>query len=145
MHTAASLKKEFKAIATAKKHFNLKARGWQALADKLNQASGQEALIAQLQAEIAQLKAENAALKQSTQPDMVGFWLLDENFDRSRFTDFDVPEMAFRSASAAKAFHKRLARKFHPDKGGTAEQMANLNALLDQMFVMVELHGGLAA
>lgn len=35
-YTVESLKQQYKTLAAAKKHFGLKANGWQALADKLN-------------------------------------------------------------------------------------------------------------
>jgi hypothetical protein len=137
MHTITSLKQEFKTITAAKQHFGLKARGWQALADKLNQQAKDD-LIAQLQAEVAQLKQENEALRQ--QPVTTGtiaFWLTDGNFERSRFTDFDVPEMALLTESSAKAFCRKLAKRVK----GNQEQLANVDRLLNQMLVMVDLHG----
>jgi hypothetical protein len=146
MYTAQSLKQQYKTLAAAKTQLNLKARGWQALADKLNQPSPEDAI-----AQLEQLRQENAALKQQldalktqvANPDPVGFWLLDGNFDRSRFPDFGVPDMAFHKESAAKQFHKDLSKRFHPDKGGTAEQMANLNKLLDQVLALVQLNKGM--
>jgi hypothetical protein len=148
MHTTQSLKQQYKTLAAAKAQLGLKAKGWQALADKLNQPSGKDAI-----AQLEQLRLENAALKQQldalklqvANPDPIGFWLLDGNFDRSRFPDFGVPDTAFRQESVAKQFHKDLSKRFHPDKGGTAEQMANLNKLLDQVLALVEMNGGLGA
>jgi hypothetical protein len=148
MYTAQSLKQQYKTLAAAKAQLNLKARGWQALADKLNQPSADDAI-----AQLEQLRQENAALKQQLDAlksqvgnsDPVGFWLLDGNFDRSRFPDFGVPDTAFRKESLAKQFHKELSKRFHPDKGGTAEQMANLNKLLGQVLGLVEMNNGLGA
>lgn len=59
MYTAQSLKQQYKTLAAAKTQLNLKARGWQALADKLNQPSPEDAI-----AQLEQLRLENAALKQ---------------------------------------------------------------------------------
>jgi hypothetical protein len=145
MYTAEGLKQQFGKLSVAKAEFGLKARGWQALADKLNQPSGEDATkqLEQLRQENAALKQELAALKaQVGNSDPVGFWLLDGNFDRSRFSDFGVPDAAFKKESVAKQFHKELSRRYHPDKGGTPEQMANLNKLLDQILALVEMNYG---
>jgi curved DNA-binding protein CbpA len=45
--------------------------------------------------------------------------------------------------SIARKFYKELARRYHPDKGGTNEQMANLKLLEDQMMALVEMNEGL--
>jgi hypothetical protein len=142
MYSAQSLKREYGTLAQAKSATGLTARGWQALADKLNQPSP-DAQIKLLQSQVKQLQQEIIQLKNLGNP--IGFWLLDGNFDRSRFTDFDVPQDAFYKASIARKFHKELSRRYHPDKGGTEEQMANLNRLLDQSLALVEMNGGMAA
>jgi hypothetical protein len=140
MFTVQGLKKDFKSIAQAKTHFGVTARGWDALAAKLN---GNPTI-----AELQTLRLENAELRAQLaqcQPDPVGFWLLDGNFDRSRFTDFSVPNDAFYKESIARSFHRDLARRFHPDAGGTDEQMANLNQLLDQLLALAAMNGGRGA
>jgi hypothetical protein len=142
MYTVASLKKEYKTIAAAKTAFNLKAKGWAALVEKLNVPS-----IEQLQTEIARLTAENEALKQQLTEsqgfDPVGFWLQDGNFERSKFSDFKAPPEATRKESIARQFYKELARRYHPDRGGTSAQMANVKKLEDQMMALVDMNGGL--
>ena len=67
-YTVASLKKQFKAFAQAKQHFGLKARSWEALADKLNSPSLEElkAQILALKAQVARLEAENKQLRANT-------------------------------------------------------------------------------
>lgn len=144
MYTINQLKADHKTLAAAKAYFGLKARSWEALADKLGQSQepSDQGLIAELRATIARLEGEIQSLQQ---PDLIGFWLMDGNFERSRFSDFDLPAMALQSVSAAKAWHKKLARRYHPDKGGTPEQMANLNRMLDQMLALAELSEGMAA
>jgi hypothetical protein len=137
MFTVQGLKKDYKSIAQAKTHFGVTARGWEALAAKLNDSP----TIAELQT----LRQENAELRAQLaqgQFDPVGFWLLDGNFDRSRFTDFSVPNGAFYKESLARAFYRDLARRFHPDAGGSDEQMANLNHLLDQLLALAAMNGG---
>lgn len=64
-YTVASLKKQFKAFPEAKHHFGLKARSWQALADKLNIPSLEDlkAQIVALKAQVAKLEAENKQLR----------------------------------------------------------------------------------
>jgi hypothetical protein len=141
MHSVQGLKQQYKTLAAAKAALGLTARGWDALVAKLNASPTSE--LDQLRQENAQLKAQIAQLQQVANP--TGFWLLDGNFDRSRFPDFGVPHEAFRKESVAKQFHKELSKQFHPDKGGTAEQMANLNKLLGQILGLVEMNDGLGA
>lgn len=135
MYTVASLKKEHKTLAAAKAAHKLKARSWADLAEKLNTPT-----VAQLQAEIAALKQQLVAAKGF---DSVGFWLQDGNFERSRFSDFQAPPETTKKESVAKKFYKELARRYHPDKGGTSSQMANVKKLEDQMMALVDMNGGL--
>ncbi len=141
MYTTADLKKQFKKFAAAKKHFGVKAQSWEKLCKKLNEKANQESEVEQLRSRIQFLEAEIA--KKNSEFDEIGFWLLDNNFDRSRFSDFNLPENATKLESVAKGYYKKLAGKYHPDKGGTAMQMANLNKLLEQMMALVELNNGL--
>jgi uncharacterized small protein (DUF1192 family) len=147
-YTEASLRKQFKKLADAKKHFGLKARGWQALADKLNTPSADElkAQLKVLENRIAKLEAENKQLREHVSGvngfDEVGFWLLDRNFERAKFEDFGIPSEATEMESKAQAEYKRLAQKYHPDNGGLDEQMQNLNRLRKQMLSFVKLNGG---
>jgi hypothetical protein len=135
MHTISSLKAEHKNLAAAKAFHKLKARSWAALAEKLNTPTVEELL------------AENAALKKQLAAaqgfDSVGFWLLDANFDRSKFSDFQAPPETTKKESVAREFYKELARRYHPDKGGTNQQMANVKKLEDQMMALVDMNGGL--
>ncbi len=87
-------------------------------------------------------EAESSTPKLSVDPskDKEGFWLMDENFDRSRFTDFDLPDNAKRDASVARKIYLDLSRKYHPDAGGSDEQMANVRKLYDQLLVLVEMN-----
>ncbi|MBE9160653.1 hypothetical protein IQ265_28090 [Nodosilinea sp. LEGE 06152] len=148
-HTVASLKEQFKSCADAKQHFGLKARGWQALADKLNAPSLDDlkAQIATLEAQVAKLEAENKQLhahaSTGTGFDEVGFWLLDRNFERAKFEDFGISEAATEMKSKAEDEYKRLAKKYHSDNGGLDEQMQNLNRLRNQMLSIVKLNGGM--
>ena len=148
-YTVAEIKSKYKTLKEAKAHFNLKANSWTALVQKLNAPTYEQLKkrVDDLSRENESLKEENTALKKSISKtnefDEVGFWLLDENFGRSKFSDFDVPEEATEIESSAKAFYKKLAQKYHPDKGGTEIQMSNLNRLYDQMMVLVEMNSGL--
>jgi hypothetical protein len=138
MYTIQSLKQQYKTLATAKAAFKLKASSWAALIEKLNIPT-----TAQLQENIAKLEAENAALKQQLATaqkfDLVGFWLLDANFDRSNLEDFGISKDVLSSVSAVKKTWKELSLRYHPDKGGTEEQQANLNRLQNQMMAMASL------
>jgi polyhydroxyalkanoate synthesis regulator phasin len=148
-YTAASLKEQFKTFSDAKQHFGLKARSWQALADKLNAPSVDDLKVqlTTLQTQVAKLEAENKQLRAhaatGTGFDEVGFWLLDRNFERAKFEDFGIPEAATEMESQAQAEYKRLAQKYHPDNGGLDEQMQNLNRLRQQMLAIVKLNGGI--
>ncbi|MBD1871867.1 hypothetical protein H6F75_00080 [Nodosilinea sp. FACHB-131] len=147
-HTAASLKEQFKTFTDAKQHFRLKARSWQALADKLNAPSVDDlkTQLATLEAQVAKLESENKQLRAHAATgagfDEVGFWLLDRNFERAKFEDFGISEAATEMESQAQAEYKRLAQKYHPDNGGLDEQMQNLNRLRNQMLSIVKLNGG---
>jgi hypothetical protein len=135
MHTVKSLKAEHKTLAAAKAAYKFKAKSWQALADKLNMPT-----VESLQQKIKDLEAQLAAAQGF---DPIGFWLSDGNFERSKFGDFGTPAEAIYKESVARQFYKELARRYHPDKGGTNEQMTNLKRLEDQMMAMVELNEGL--
>jgi hypothetical protein len=139
MTTAENLKKQYKTFKAAKADKGIKAKSWAALAEKINAAG--------LQARIDELEAENKALKQQLTTaqnfDIIGFWLQNGNFDRSKFGDFGTPKEATFKESVARKFYKELARRYHPDKGGTNEQMANLKLLEDQMMALVEMNEGL--
>jgi hypothetical protein len=138
VYTIASLKKEYKTLAAAKAAHDIKASSWAALAEKLNTPS-----VEQLQTEIERLKAENTALKQQLTEDrgfdLVSFWLQDGNFERSRLEDFGISKDVLDSTSAVKKVWKELSLCYHPDKGGTQEQQANLNRLQNQMMAMASL------
>jgi hypothetical protein len=135
MHTIVSLKAKHKTLATAKAAYQVKAASWQALTDKLNTPT-----VESLRQKIKELEAQVAA---SQSFDVIGFWLSDGNFERSKFGDFGTPAEATYKESVARQFYKELARRYHPDKGGTNEQMANLKRLEDQMMAMVEFNEGL--
>lgn len=148
-YTVEKLKQKFKTFKEAKIAYKLKARSWLALVDKLNAPSYEQLKeqVFQFKKENDQLRQENETLKASISKtidfDEVGFWLLDGNFERSKFSDFGVPEEATKIESVAKDFYKKLARKYHPDQGGTGMQMSNVNRLYDQMMVLVEMNEGL--
>lgn len=147
-YTLDDLKSQFANFAEAKKGLGIKARSWQALIDKLNQPTTED-LISQLtclQARLIELENENNTLKLEKQKstfDEVGFWLLDRNFDRSKFEDFEISQEATEIESKANEEYKRLARIYHPDNGGSDEQMSNLNKLKKQMLSFVKLNGGI--
>jgi hypothetical protein len=148
-YTVQSLKIQYKTFKEAKQCLRIKANSWISLVDKLNSPSYDQLKeqVTYLSQELENLKKENIQLKQAVAKndgfDEVGFWLLDNNFDRSKFSDFGVPQDAKEMESAAKEFYKKLAKIYHPDKGGTEMQMANLNRLLEQMMVLVDMNGGL--
>lgn len=148
-YTVTEFKSQYKTLKQAKAAFNIKARSWSALVEKLNAPSYEQLKeqVAKLLRETEVLRRENESFKQSISKtknfDEIGFWLLDNNFERSKFSDFGVPEEATKIKSSAKEFYKKLAQKYHPDKGGTEMQMSNLNHLYNQMMALVEMNGGL--
>jgi hypothetical protein len=120
------------------------AAGGAAVADNTSEL---QAKAKQLEERLSALEAENKQLKsQASGPeqfDEPGFWLKDKNFERANFADFGVPDDALEMESRAEAFYKNLAKKYHPDKGGSAEQMQNINKLRKQMLSIVKLNGGM--
>jgi hypothetical protein len=148
-YSVKQLKSEYKTFKEAKVAFDVKAKSWSALVEKLNAPSYEQlkAKVEKLLQEKKALQTDNEALKQSVSKtkefDEIGFWLLDNNFDRSRFSDFDIPHEAIKFESAAKAFYKKLAQKYHPDKGGTEMQMSNVGRLYEQMMALVEMNNGI--
>lgn len=143
------LQSQYKSFKKAKEVLNLKARSWSKLVEKLNSPSYDQlkASLTHSKEEIRLLRQENQSLKQSISRteefDEVGFWLLDNNFERSRFSDFAISEDATKIESAARVFYKKIAQRYHPDKGGTEMQMSNVNHLYDQMMALVEMNNGL--
>ena len=143
------LQTQYESFRKAKEAFSLKARSWSALVEKLNSPSYEQLKehLNHLRKEIDNLRKENQSLKQSRSVtkdfDEVGFWLLDNNFERSRFSDFNISEEATKIESAAKVFYKKIAQKYHPDKGGTEMQMSNVSRLYDQIMTLVEMNSGL--
>lgn len=148
-YTVEELKHQHKTLRDAKKAYGIKARSWVALADKLNLPTYEQLnkQVKDLLYQNEKLSNENQSLKKSVSKtkdfDEIGFWLLDNNFDRSRFSDFNAPVEAIERESVAKEFYKALAQKYHPDKGGTEMQMANVSRLYDQLMALVEMNEGL--
>lgn len=148
-YTVQNLKSQYKTFKEAKAAFNLKARSWVTLVEKLNAPSYEQLkeLVDNLRKENRELRENITKLEQSVSKteefDEIGFWLLDANFDRSKFSDFGVPEEATKIESSANNFYKTLAKKYHPDRGGTEMQMSNLNRLYDQMMALVEMNDGI--
>ena len=148
-YTAGALKIQYKTFKQAKLALNIKAQSWQALVDKLNAPSYEQIKeqLLKLKQENQFLQKENEILKDSISKtkdfDEVGFWLLDKNFNRSNFSDFEISEEQTKIESKANLFYKKLAQKYHPDKGGTEMQMSNLNRLYEQMMALVAMNNGL--
>ena len=140
----AELKQRFSKLTEAKAELGIKAGSWKALAEKLNKP-GPEQEIAMLKEQVAQLKAEIKRLHEAGENafDEVGFWLRDRNFDRAKFEDLGVTEKATEMESEAKKIYKELSQRYHPDSGGSDEQMANINKLKKQMLSVVKLNGGM--
>ncbi|WP_404785270.1 hypothetical protein [Altericista sp. CCNU0014] len=143
------IKSKYKTLKIAKEDLKIKANSWKTLIEKLNLPTYEQIKdqLTEIKKENEILRRENDSLKKSvsknTEFDEVGFWLIDGNFERSKFTDFNVPEQATRIESFAKSFYKSLAQKYHPDQGGTDMQMSNLKHLYDQMMTLVEMNDGL--
>jgi septal ring factor EnvC (AmiA/AmiB activator) len=144
MYTVAELKKQYKTLAAAKSFYNIKAKSWDALAEKLNAKSispepsqtdySKETFpdrTAELQAEIDRLKTENAALKQqlvntksepeyqsdyfkSAEAELIYSLVKLDGEDRMRA--LRVTRNHYRDAKKAKDWRNQIATKIHPDK-----------------------------
>ena len=143
-YTVKSLKERFSSFKEAKAELKTKARSWKALAEKLN-APTPEQEIAMLKEQVKRLEEEVERLREAGEAafDEVGFWLRDRNFERAKFEDFGVRERATEMESEAKKIYKELSQRYHPDSGGSKEQMANVNKLKKQMLSVVKLNGGM--
>ncbi|NEZ62002.1 hypothetical protein D0962_04300 [Leptolyngbyaceae cyanobacterium CCMR0082] len=69
-----------------------------------------------------------------------GLWLNDNLFGIADIEDFGIKERDLTSTESVDKAYKKLARQFHPDKGGSGEQMANLNRLRSQMKSIAKLN-----
>lgn len=76
--------------------------------------------------------------QEKASPDKMDDLLKNKNFNNAAFEDFDIPAKAFKSTVEAKKAYRELAKKYHPDRGGSEEQMANLNVLFDQIAANIE-------
>ncbi len=71
-----------------------------------------------------------SALKGKADP---GLWLKNGLFEIADIKDFGVKDEDISSTESVDSFYKNLARQIHPDRGGSDEQMANLNDLRRQL------------
>lgn len=154
MYTVADLQKQYKNFKTAKQHFNITARGWEALCQKLNTESDKDFQIQELKAEVDRLKVQIAKLNHQTDLDLL---LTDLVYPRGVGSDevfespealADEPEKAGRDdwayfESALKRRYYRLSNLYHPDKGGTDEQFRNLEHAYKIGRTFVNENGGL--
>lgn len=99
-YTEEGLRAQFQSFKEAKSHFGMKARSWKLLASKLNEPSVKDLKkqVEELAIKMEFLKQENEKLKALAVKgkgfDEIGFWLLDRNFERSKFEDFGLDEEA---------------------------------------------------
>jgi hypothetical protein len=150
MHTAASLRKEYKTLAVAKADKGVKASSWAALADKLNAIVEPIASpnIKELQTQIAKLTAENLELKQqlstaqSTDSDYfvspqaeIVFSIIKLDGEQ-RLKALGINKSHYKNSDKAKKWRNELATKVHPDKcthPHAARAMDEITALYENM------------
>ena len=153
MYTIASLKAEYKTLAAAKVAHNIKASGWVALVDKLNNPPIVNPPIAKptikgLQAQITELKAENKDLKQQliaaqntesdyfVSPDAEIVYSIIKLDGEQRLKALGINRTHYKNPDKAKKWRNDLAMKIHPDKCAhphAGKAMDEITALYDNM------------
>jgi hypothetical protein len=163
MYTEKDLKDKYKKFAAAKEHFGVKANGWLALCNKLNvEAAKGRILDLEHQNERLQSQLEAAMVRileleqESTKSDLdlmltdlvykrgVGS---DEIFESSEAME-EEPEGVGRDdwayfESVLKRRYFRLAKRYHPDRGGSNDQLNNLKHAYEVAKTFVKINGGL--
>lgn len=153
MYTIEQLKQTYRKIAIAKAHFGVKARGWSALCDKLNQDYLKDAKIKDLEEEIRILKTKISKLTAISDLDLM---LTDLVYKRGVGSDeiFESPEALegepsdvgrddwayFESILTGR--YRRLAKRYHADVGGSDEQMKNLTNAYKIGQALIKNNGG---
>jgi hypothetical protein len=154
MYTVAELKKQYKNFKAAKQHFNITARGWETLCQKLNAEYSKDIQIQKLEAEIDSLKVKIAKLTARSDLDILLTDLVyprgvgsNEVFESSEAL-LDEPEKTGKDdwayfESTLKRRYYRLSNRYHPDKGGTDEQFRNLEHAYQIARTFVKENGGI--
>lgn len=154
MYTVEALQEQHKKFNIAKQYFNITARGWEALCQKLNTEYVKDAQIQELKAEVERLKMQIAKTASLSDLDLM---LTDLVYQRGVGSDeifespealTDEPEKSGKDdwaffESALKRRYYRLSNRYHPDKGGTAEQFHNLEHAYTVGRTFVKENGGM--
>jgi hypothetical protein len=148
-HTAIELKSKFKNLAVAKAHFAIKARSWEALACKLNVPTLEDlkAQLEKVQSDLVTAQKRIAELQGATsyKSDLLSWALTDEGGTLLKSPTaivFNEEDHQY-FYSNAKARYNELAKRFHPDAGGTSEQMANLAKCFEHQLVLIRMNEGM--
>ncbi|MBD1856462.1 MULTISPECIES: J domain-containing protein [Leptolyngbya] len=154
MYTVEDLKSKYKKFSEAKDHFQIKAGSWQKLCDKLNAESQKDAQIRKLETEIKALRSELSKTAAKSDLDIL---LTDLVYPRGVGSDevFESPEALENEPedtgrddwayfeSVLKRRYYRLAKRYHPDNGGSEAQMNNLINAYEVGRTFVKSNGGL--
>ncbi len=138
MYTVQQLKTEFTSFREAKVAHNLTARSWAKLAEKLNSRGQEELKIKELEKEVADLKAKLIMLEKVSDLDILLSNLVykrgvgsNEVFESPEAMTDEPPgtgkdDWAYFETTLKRRYH-RLAKRYHPDNGGSDEHMNNLS------------------
>lgn len=158
IYTTQDLKKRFSSFKGAKDYFKVKAQSWQKLCDKLNAESSKDARFIELESLMKELTTQLESLRatKSIKSDL-DILLMDLVYKRgvggdeifeSREVMEGEPEDADKDDwasfySTLKRRYHRLSQLYHPDRGGTKEQMGNLTHAYESALIYVKANNGM--
>jgi hypothetical protein len=158
MYTAQDLKKQFSSFKSAKDSFKVKAQSWQKLCDKLNGESSKDARLLKLESKVKELTTQLESLRAiksiKSELDILLMDLVykrgvgdDEIFESKEAMegepdDADRDDWASFYSTLKRRYH-RLSQLYHPDGGGTEEQMANLTHSYKSALTYVKANNGM--
>lgn len=137
MYSVEQLKKEYASFKEAKLALGLKATSWAKLVEKLNGRSQHELKLEALEKEVAELKARLLMFGQQSDLDILLSNLVykrgvgsNEVFESPEAMAGEPPgtgkdDWAYFESTLKRRYH-RLAKRYHPDNGGSDEHMGNL-------------------
>lgn len=158
MYTIQDLKKQFSSFKRAKDHFKIKAQSWQKLCEKLNTESSKDARLIELEALVKELAKQLEALRAiksiKSELDILLMHFVykrgvgdDEIFEsreamKGEPEDADKDDWASFYSTLKRRYH-RLSQIYHPDCGGTEEQMASLTHAYEAALTYVKGNNGM--
>lgn len=158
MYTTQDLKKQFSSFKSAKDYFKVKAQSWQKLCDKLNAESDKDTHLVELESLVKELTTQLESLRATKSiKSELDILLMDLVYKRgvggneifeSREAMEGEPEDADKDDwasfySTLKRRYHRLSQLYHPDRGGTKEQMRNLTHAYESALTYVKANNGM--